>query len=69
MADLPDYPRYDQSEGQDRITLGELEGAGQLNKFGFRVNVNTTDGDAMIIADDTTFVGTTQNSESLEVDP
>ena len=39
---------------QDDITRGLVDNVSQLNKFGYREDVDTTDGDALIIADNTT---------------
>lgn len=39
---------------QDQITRGLVSDASQLNKFGFRDDVDIADGDALVIADNTT---------------
>lgn len=39
---------------QDEVTRGLRSGVSQLNKFAFRDDVDTADGDALIIADNTT---------------
>jgi hypothetical protein len=39
---------------QDQITRGLVSDASQLNKFGFRDDVDIASGDALIIADNTT---------------
>ena len=44
----------DRAVGQDSISLGEKDGVYQINKFSYRSDIDTTDGDALIIADNTT---------------
>ena len=54
MATKPSYPRTENPTGQDRITLGEHEGASQINKFAYRSVLNIASGDAFITADNIT---------------
>ncbi len=42
------------TDHQDEITRGLRTGVSQLNKFAFRTDVDTADGDALVISDNTT---------------
>lgn len=54
MATYGTYQSDESVTGQDRITLNRMSGASQINKFAYRTVIDTTDGDALIIADNTT---------------
>ena len=54
MATYGTYQSDEAVTGQDRVTLNRMSGASQINKFSYRTVVDTADGDALIIADNTT---------------
>jgi hypothetical protein len=54
MATYGTYQSDEAVTGQDRVTLNRMSGASQINKFSYRTVIDTTDGDALIIADNTT---------------
>lgn len=54
MATEESYTRKAEIRGQDAISMGRRSGGYTLNKFAFRSDIDTTDGDALIIADNTT---------------
>ena len=64
MAAEESYTRKSVIEGQDAVSMSRREGAYVLNKFAYRDDIDTADGDALIIADNTTNTPTILTSAS-----